>query len=424
MAGARVELVRARRARGWGQLRTAVALAEMARSRGVEVNASRTSLKTMISRWENGAPMSEDYQRLYCAVFDLPASALGFLPSASSGVSDESVVVELANDVSVLLGLVGHRIPLVRGTAGGLGVAPLESMSLNRTADLLLRLFLHLDDELGGDALYVPLSHYVERMAGSVERDPADGLVGFGQLSQMAGWLALDANQQAAARRYFTSTVYVAHEADQPALAASALAYMSLQESYRGRPGPALSLAQTALDSAAGAMTPLTSTMLYTRLARAQACLGREAACRHALDDARRAFAGSNIDADEEPVWVSYVDAIELAAQEGACFLELGMIAEATRALTEAIRLLRDLAPQRVRDRVHYLTRLATCQLADEEIEEACHTASKALSLSSAIRSPRVVQRLAEFDQRLTAFAANSAVREFRAALRETTVAS
>src|SRR2546430_17376711 len=86
-----------------------------------------------------------------------------------------------------------------------------------------------------GGSVYLPLSRYVARMAVSVEEDPDGGLLGFGQLSQMAGWLALDAHKPGAARRYFTSAVYVAQEADEPGLAASALGYMSLQETYRGR---------------------------------------------------------------------------------------------------------------------------------------------------------------------------------------------
>src|SRR5207244_8900331 len=130
--------------------------------------------------------------------------------------------------------------------------------------------------------------------------DPGDGLLGFGQLSQMAGWLALDAHQHGAARRYFTSAVYVAHEADEPGLAASALGYMSLQETYRGRLPSALSLAQTAFATGSAGTTPLTRTMLGTRLARAQAGLGARQDCLRTL-----AGGGSGLDpagGPEEPV--------------------------------------------------------------------------------------------------------------------------
>lgn len=109
---------------------------------------------------------------------------------------------------------------------------------------------------------------------GSVNEHPGDGLGVFGQLSQMTGWLALDANRHGAARRYLSTAVYAAHEADEPSLAASALAYMSLQDTYRGRISSALSLARTAFEVSDGSVTPLVSTMLATRSARAHAVAG------------------------------------------------------------------------------------------------------------------------------------------------------
>ncbi len=137
---------------------------------------------------------------------------------------------------SLLNDLTADQFPILgNGDIRGLGVSTLEGVSLTERVEVLLRLFLELDDELGGDVLYLPLSRYVSRLCSSVEQESADGLAAFGQLSQMTGWLALDGNRHAAARRYLTTAVYAAHEAQQPALAASSLAYMSLQETYRGR---------------------------------------------------------------------------------------------------------------------------------------------------------------------------------------------
>ena len=160
-------------------------------------------------------------------------------------------------------------------------------MSMQQSGDHLLKSFLHLDGELGGDSLYLPLSRYVARMAINVREDPTDGLLEFGQLNQMAGWLALDANNHSAAKRYLTAAIQVGHEADDPGLSASALAYMSLQETYRGRLGPALSLAQTALAASPQQLTPLARTSLGTRLARAHAGLGNDNECLRILETVR-----------------------------------------------------------------------------------------------------------------------------------------
>ncbi len=300
-----------------------------------------------------------------------------------------------------------------------LGITPFEGMTLQQSGEQLLKMFLHLDDELGGDSLFLPLTRYVTRMAESVRENPGDGLSVFGQLTQMAGWLALDANSHSTARRYFEAAVRVGKESSDPGLMASALAYMSLQETYRGRPSNALTLALDANEVEPHKLTPLTRTMLRTRLARAHAGLGNEDLCLETLELARKEFeqAGSR----REPHYVSYVDSVEIAAQEGACYLDLGLTSKAVKSLTSAIGLLSIHSPNRVRDRVHYLSRLAKCYLLDGEVEEACRTASHALDFSRTIGSARVTERLGEFEALLNPYNGVSSAADFKEAYRATT---
>ncbi|MGH3870339.1 MAG: helix-turn-helix domain-containing protein [Pseudonocardiaceae bacterium] len=324
-----------------------------------------------------------------------------------TGTNESSL--ELA---TLLNDLTADRFPILgNGEVRDVGVSAFDGASLAERAEVLLRLFLELDDELGGDVLYLPLSRYVSRLGANVGQESADGLAVFGQLSQMVGWLALDGNCHAAARRYFTTAVYVAHEAQQPALAASSLAYMSLQETYRGRLDSALCFAQTASSVGNGSLTPLTKTMLGARLARAHAGLRNTEECLRSLDEMRQAF--SDLGQLEEPLWISYVDEVEVAAQEGACYLDLGMTTEASVALTGALNALTEKVPHRIRDRVHYLVRLARCYLLQREVERACEVAKEAVELSGAIGSARVAERLSEFHVALRIFAASQPAREF-----------
>lgn len=115
----------------------------------------------------------------------------------------------------------------------------------------------------------------------------------------------------------------------------------------------------------------------------------------------------------EEPLWVSYVDEAEVAAQEGACYVDLGMTTEAGVALTRALNVLAEKVPHRTRDQVHYLVRLARCYLLQREVERACEVAKEAVALSEAIGSVRVVERLGEFHVTLGPFAASQPAREF-----------
>jgi tetratricopeptide (TPR) repeat protein len=379
--------------------------------------------QVQLSRIEHG-PAIKHLDRLvaWAETLRIPEHVLWFkLPGQRVDPATPSPTAGAPNpaDLTTLLGgLTATRPALAGGDGPTLGISAFEGMTLAQSAGLLLKLFLALDDELGGDSLYVPLSRYVARMAVSVEEDPGDGLLGFGQLSQMAGWLALDAHQHGAARRYFTCAVYVAYEADEPNLAASALGYMSLQETYRGRLPSGLSLAQTAFASGSAGTTPLTRTMLGTRLARAQAGLRERQACLRTLAGARAAF--DQAGQQEEPLWVSYVDAAELAAQEGACYLDLGMIREGIESLTTAIRLIESRTPRRIRDRVHYLSRLAKCHLAERDLEQACSRATEALTLSEAIGSARVAERLREFDEALGPFGEVVPAQQFRELFRTT----
>jgi len=377
-----------------------------------------------VSRFETGPPIRHlDTAQYWAEMLRIPAELLWFdMPGqtrqAAPTVRDSFIDLTGADEGSLELAallndLTADRLPLFGNSKiRGVGVSALEGKSLTERAEVLLKLFLQLDDELGGDVLYLPLSRYVRRLSVNVKQEPTDGLAAFAQLSQMTGWLALDGNRHGAARRYFTTTIYAAHEVQQPALAASSLAYLSLQETYRGRPGPALSLAQTASSVGNGSLTPLTKTMVATRLARAHAGLHNTDDCLRSLDEMRKAF--SNAGQQEEPLWILYVDEVEVAAQEGACYLELGMATEASAALTTALDILARKAPHRIRDQVHYLVRLARCSLLQREVERACDIATEAVALSDAIGSARVAERLGEFLTALDPFGTCKAAREFR----------
>ena len=108
---------------------------------------------------------------------------------------------------------------------------------------------------------------------------------------------------------------------------------------------------------------------------------------------AEAAFAGGT---EPEPQWCRYVDRIELAAQRGACFLDLRMPVAAVAALTDAIAFIESVAPGRVRDLAHYSIRLALAHLAAGSPEQAVDVAGRAYVLAGQVASARVSERFSE----------------------------
>ncbi len=73
-----IQLMAARRARGWSQLRVVVELESRGTKRRLTM-PSRDSLKTHLSRWENGhVKPHEPYVRLLAEIYELAPAQLGF----------------------------------------------------------------------------------------------------------------------------------------------------------------------------------------------------------------------------------------------------------------------------------------------------------------------------------------------------------
>jgi transcriptional regulator with XRE-family HTH domain len=79
----------ARRARGWSQARAVSELVRLAKWKEIHV-ASAASLKTQLSRWENGHVAPDYYQGLLCEIYKSTPGELGFgIQELSDGASKE-----------------------------------------------------------------------------------------------------------------------------------------------------------------------------------------------------------------------------------------------------------------------------------------------------------------------------------------------
>jgi tetratricopeptide (TPR) repeat protein len=380
-----VRLQTEREARGWNKHEMARRL--LAAAGYDETRDAVASLVRQMREWERGRHFPRDWTTRYAAAFELNEADL-------FGTIGDNTSTGLEDDLAVLPLLVA------RGTPLGPPVAHPGRFTVEGVEALLRRLY-RLDAEFGGNELCLVIADQVQAAAGlfnagtlkaATERRLFGALAG---LTQIAGWLSHDANRHADANRYLASTVYAAHEIDDLGLAGHALGYMSLDAFYRDQPSKALALAEAASDLARAGGTPRTVATLHHRAARAHARLGEAGACKRRLDSAQTAYHGDQPH-DEEPQWVAYVSDYELAAQRGACFLDLCMPDEAINALQEALELLRATSPDHHRDIAHYKTRLASAYLLKREPGEAARTAAEAYEINEQIGSARVNERFME----------------------------
>ncbi|OLT34370.1 hypothetical protein BJF79_07315 [Actinomadura sp. CNU-125] len=335
----------------------------------------------MIKHWENGkhAPRKH-YRPLYAKVTGKSEEEL-FQDEADPGPSDPLAMLLAEPDV---------------------GSGPVRLPAVERVEGMLRRLY-RLEAEFGGDELVAVVAEQVTVASRVFSTSMLDlrgerrlylALAG---LTQIAGWLAIDAARPGVATRHLSAAVYAAHEISDLGLAAHAMGYMSLHHLYQDNPRKALAMAGTASALAQAEGSHRTRAILHQRVARAHAALGEADACRRSLDRARGAYAAGA--ADPEPPWTAYVTEVEIAAQRGACLLDLGLYEEAVEEIQRTIALLETAAPDHLRDLAHYKTRLASAHLRQGEPGQAAEVAGQAHGLALQIGSARVNER---FDDLVT----------------------
>ncbi|MDT0307291.1 hypothetical protein RM780_09980 [Streptomyces sp. DSM 44917] len=269
-----------------------------------------------------------------------------------------------------------------------------------------------LDDRLSGDSvLRLALAdlHMVTELISHSSYSAALGqrlLRTAAELAYLAGWVAFDSGLHSAAQRHYLTALHAAHAADDRPLGANVLAGMAFQAALAGAPVEAVSLADTA-EEHSGDTSPRVRAFLASRQARAHAVAGDERACARALNRAEQLLDTADTAAWQDPAWVYYFDSAELAAQAGACFVDLGQPEQAEPVL---MRALADQAPSYVRDRTIYTIRLARARLQAGHLDHACDLAAQAAELAHSARSNRGSQEVSALRTSLQPFSSSPAV--------------
>lgn len=284
--------------------------------------------------------------------------------------------------------------------------------------ELVARMFREWDDQFGGGlrrkAVIGQLNEVSELLQDSHPAEIRRRLFGtVAHLAETAAVMSWDSGQQALAQRYYILALHAAKPAGDFAFAANIMAGMARQLLYLGQTGDALELIRVAQDSAKDA-TSTVRAMLYTREAWAYSKQGRISAFRRATDNAQEMFAAAT--PDEDPYWITYFDAAELAGTTGGRFLDLAhtnreMADEAVAEIESAIDLRR---PGRLRSSALDHIGLAEARLIQGELDEAVRLGHSAADVVEQTCSDRARVKFAEFHQHVATFAEVAAVAELR----------
>ena len=154
--------------------------------------------------------------------------------------------------------------------------------------------------------------------------------------------------------------------------------------------------------------------MFLAAEARGHALMGDVRAAQSSAGRAVSALEAADPAAGDDPVWIAHFDEAYLADELAHCHRDLGQAEAAARCAQESLA---GHPETRARRRAIGYVLLATAQVQQREIEEACATGMKAVELLEGLRSNRGAEYLEDFQQRLEPYRDEAVVREFGARL-------
>ncbi|MQS36127.1 transcriptional regulator [Streptomyces katsurahamanus] len=233
------------------------------------------------------------------------------------------------------------------------------------------------------------------------------------RLTELAGYMAVDTGQPGLAQRYYIQALRLAQAAGDRGYGGYVLAAsMSHLAAQLGNPREIAQLARAAQEGARGHVTPRAEAMFLAAEARGHALLGDARTCQTVAGKAVSALERAEPDTGDDPSWIAHFDHAYLADELSHCYRDLG---HAETAAHQAAEALGGHPESRARRRAIGLILLATAQVQQREVEQACHTGTRAVDLLARLRSSRGAEYLEDLQQRLEPYADEPAVREFGA---------
>lgn len=299
-----------------------------------------------------------------------------------------------------------------------LGPFPFHQMQpAEPTDDLSVMRSLRLADrQAGGGRLYATVTGYLQhtvapRLFGTHPSGPDGQLFAAAAgLTEMAGWMAHDANHDDAAQRHFDRALSLATTADAPQLGSHILASLSHLSYARNQPAQAILHARHGRERLGPRQTAcVVGARLSAMEARGHAIMGDEQQCTEYLRQAESAVQTGQDD-DDQSFWVSDFDTASLATEAARCFRDLGRLAAAERWAEQVVTLR---TTDRPRSRAYAQLLLASVLIAQRKIDEGAALGCEVLDTTRNVSSFPVLQQLGELGTALSEHRGNHHVVAF-----------
>jgi hypothetical protein len=238
-------------------------------------------------------------------------------------------------------------------------------------ADLIrlsVRFFRNLRDQLG-------MGSYDPRL----ERDLHSAT---GELAEVVGWLAYDAEAHDLCRRMNQESLYFTRLAGDKTIELLTLQNSSMHAAAEGRPREALHIARSVLEGDYN-ISPRIKALFLTRKARALAQSGDESALR-LLPEIRDLYLDGVSDAD--PAWAWWIDDRELTWHEAMVQRDLGL---SGKAIDHFERSVMAIPANEIRSQYVHRAYLLQSQVDNNTWDAAAHTVQQLIPLSREVASPR-----------------------------------
>jgi hypothetical protein len=261
--------------------------------------------------------------------------------------------------------------------------------------------FAHLDHVHGGGYALTWLEEYLHAEVGPLLHGRYTDAVGrelflaAATLSDMAGWMSMDAGYQGLGQRFYTQAAGLARHAGDTAYGAYVLGNLATQALFTGQTRTAVRLARCARAAGGRAITPALTARIAVTEARAHALIGDAHETHRMLRAADKAMTRSDV--AREPGWLTVFTPAHYVGSVMHALRDLGDASAARRHAADAFALPAANARTYALHSVLYATVLAD----RGDLDGAIDTAKPVQQAASALKSRRLSQRLDEFAARL-----------------------